>query len=85
MMTRAVFSILAAPLAAALIVVPAAQAKSDITKLKTKCTVVAVVFGTGWDVLGGSSSCSMLTDTAKAEASTAKRSVQASKKAKSKG
>ncbi|MGB7654019.1 MAG: hypothetical protein WBL74_00930 [Novosphingobium sp.] len=79
-MTRIANLSIAAALAASLACAPAAEAKqskSGASTLKSKCTVAAVVFGTGWDIFGGSSSCSMLQDRAKVDAEAATRQAQA--------
>lgn len=75
---------IAAALAASLACASAAQAKpkSGVSTLKSKCTVAAVVFGTGWDIFGGSSSCSMLQDRDKVDADAGNRQAQAVSPAK---
>lgn len=78
-MTRIANLTIAAALAASLACASAAQAKqkSGASTLKSKCTVAAVVFGTGWHIFGGSSSCSMLQDGDKVDAEAANRQAQA--------
>lgn len=78
-MTRIANLSIAAALAASLACASTAEAKqskSGASTLKSKCTVAAVVFGTGWDIFGGSSSCSMLQDRDKVDADVAKGPAQ---------
>lgn len=84
LMTKPMF---AAALVAALAYAPAAQAgqsKGGSSNLKSKCTVAAVVVGTGWDIFGGSSSCSMLNEKDKSDAAGTKPQVQTALPVKSK-
>ena len=84
-MTRIANLSIAAALAASLACAPAAQAKqskSGASTLKSNCTVAAVVFGTGWDIFGGSSSCSMLQDRDKVDTEAATRQAQSVSPAK---
>lgn len=86
-MTLMAKTVAAAALAALVALAPAAQAKqskSGTDNLKSKCTVAAVVLGTGWDLFGGSSSCSMLNDKQAAEAVSAKPQSQIALPVKSK-
>jgi hypothetical protein len=77
-MTRIANLTIAAALAASLACASTAEAKQSksANTLKSKCTVAAVVFGTGWDIFGGSSSCSMLQDREKVDAEAAKPQAQ---------
>lgn len=77
-MTRIAYLPIAAALAASLACASAAEAKQSksVNTFKSKCTVAAVVFGTGWDIFGGSSNCSMLQDRDKVDAEAASRQAQ---------
>lgn len=86
-MTRIAKGIVGTALVASLICASAAQAKQSKdngSSLKSKCTVAAVVFGTGLDLFGGSSSCSMLSDKDKADAARSKPQQQVALPIKSK-